>query len=70
VSGSAKVVGIQRVRVPAGSFNALVVRASLRQPGFRFGSGIRTSWFAAGKGLVKLVFRHGDGSVSTVVLLK
>ena len=70
VSGSAKVMGIQRVRVPAGSFNALVVRASLRQPGFRFGSGIRTSWFAAGKGLVKLVFRHGDGSVSTVVLLK
>ena len=29
-----------------------------------------TSWFAPGKGLVKLVFHHGDGSVSTVVLLK
>jgi len=42
----------------------------LSQPGFKFGSGTRTSWFAPGKGLVKLVFHHGDGSVSTVVLLK
>jgi hypothetical protein len=47
-----------------------VVKASMTQPGFKFGSGTRTSWFAAGKGLVKLVFRHRDGSVSTVVLLK
>ena len=31
-----------------------------------FGSGTRTSCFAPGKGLVKLVFRHRDGSVSTV----
>jgi hypothetical protein len=70
VNGSAKVVGIQKVKVPAGSFDALVVTASLSQPGFKFGSGTRTSWFVAGKGLVKLVFRHGDGSVSTVELLK
>src|SRR6266508_1012421 len=70
VNGSAKVLGIQKVKVPAGTFDALVVRASLSQPGYKFGSGTRTSWFAPGKGLVKLVFRHGDGSVSTVVLLK
>ena len=66
VNGSAR---IQKVKVPAGTY-ALVVKASMSQPGFKFGSGTRTSWFAAGKGLVKLVFRHGDGSVSTVVLLK
>ena len=70
VNGSAKVIGIQKVRVPGGTFAALVVKAALSQPGFRFGSGSRTSWFAPGKGLVKLVFRHDDGSVSTVVLLK
>jgi hypothetical protein len=70
VNGSAKVMGIQKVKVPAGTFDALVVKASISQPGFKFGSGTRTSWFVAGKGLVKLVFRHGDGSVSTVVLLK
>jgi hypothetical protein len=70
VNGSTKVIGIEKVRVPAGIFQALVVKASLSQPGFKFGSGTRTSWFAAGKGLVKLVFRHGDGSVSTVVLVK
>ena len=46
------------------------VRSTLRQKGFRFGSGTRTSWFAPGKGLVKLVFRHRDGSVSTVERLK
>jgi hypothetical protein len=63
-------MGIQKVKVPGGAFDALVVRASLSQPGFKFGSGTRTSWFAPGKGLVKLVFHHGDGSVSTVVLLK
>ena len=70
VTGSAKVIGTQKVKVPAGTFDALVVKASMTQPGFKFGSGTRTSWFAAGKGLVKLVFRHRDGSVSTVVLLK
>lgn len=70
VNGSAKVMGIQKVKVPAGTFDALVIRATLDQPGFKFGSGTRTSYFASGKGLVKLVFRHGDGSVSTVELLK
>jgi len=70
VNGSSRVLGIQKVKVPAGTFDALVVRASLSQPGFKFGSGTRTSWFVSGKGLVKLVFRHNDGSTSTVVLLK
>jgi hypothetical protein len=70
VNGSAKIIGVQKVKVPAGTFDALVVSASLSQPGFKFGSGTRTSWFVADKGLVKLVFRHGDGSVSTVQLLK
>ena len=57
------------VKVPAGSFQALVVRSTLRQASFRFGSGTRTSYFAPDVGLVKLVFRHADGSVSTAVLL-
>jgi hypothetical protein len=70
VNGSSKILGIQKVKVPAGTFDALVVSSSLSQPGFKFGSGTRTSWFAPDKGLVKLVFRHGDGSISTVVLLK
>jgi hypothetical protein len=70
VNGSSKILGVQKVKVPAGTFDALVVSSSLSQPGFKFGSGTRTSWFAPDKGLVKLVFRHGDGSVSTVVLLK
>jgi hypothetical protein len=70
VNGSARVLGVQKVKVPAGTFDALAVRSSLTQPGFRFGSGTRTTYFAAGKGLVKLVFRHGDGSVTTVDLLK
>lgn len=66
VTGSTTVVGTQSVKVPAGRFTALVVRSTLVQPGFKFGSGTRTSYFAPGKGLVKLVFRHADGSVSTV----
>ena len=70
VTGTTTVVGVQTVKVPAGRFQALVVQSTLTQPGFPFGSGTRTSWFAPGKGLVKLVFRHGDGSVSTVTLLK
>jgi hypothetical protein len=70
VNGSATILGVQKLKVPAGTFDALVVRSSLSQPGFKFGSGTRTTWFAPDKGLVKLVFRHGDGSVSTVVLLK
>ena len=70
VTGTTTIVGIQRVKVPAGTFQALVVRSTLRQAGYPFGSGTRTSYFAAGKGLVKLVFRHGDRSTSVVELLK
>jgi hypothetical protein len=70
VNGSSRIVGVQKVTVPAGTFDAVVVTSSLSQPGFRFGSGTRTMWFAPDKGLVKLVFRHGDKSVSTVQLLK
>jgi hypothetical protein len=70
VTGASRVVGVQKVTVPAGTFQALVVASTLKQPGFPFGSGTRTMWFAPGKGLVKLVFRHGDGSTSTVQLLK
>jgi hypothetical protein len=70
VNGTTRVVGLQAVTVPAGKFTALVVASSLDQLGFPFGSGTRTCWFAPGKGLVKLVFRHGDHSTSTVELLK
>lgn len=70
VNGSSRIVGVQKVTVPAGTFQALVVASTLQQPGFPFGSGTRTMWFAPGKGLVKLVFRHADRSVSTVVLTK
>jgi hypothetical protein len=70
VDGVSKVIGTRRVKTPAGRFNAVVVQSRLRQRGFRFGSGRRTMWFAAGKGLVKLVFRHADGSVSKVERLR
>lgn len=69
VNGWSRVEGFAKVRTPAGRFKALKVRSKLKQPGFPFGSGHRTSYFAAGEGLVKLVFHHHDGSVSTVVLL-
>jgi hypothetical protein len=70
VTAKSSVVGIQKVKVPAGTFQALVVRTTLKQPGFPFGTGTRTCWFAPGKGLVKLVFDHADHSVSTVELIK
>jgi len=70
VTATTRVLGVQQVKVPAGTFRALAVRTTLTQPGFPFGSGTRTSWFAPGEGLVKLVFRHADGSTSTVVLLR
>jgi hypothetical protein len=70
VTGTTKLAGIQTVTVPAGTFKALVVASTLNQKGFPFGSGTRTMWFAPGRGLVKLVFRHGDGSTSQVELLK
>src|SRR3954447_8490723 len=70
VTGTSKVLGLRKVKVPAGTFDALVVQSTLKQAGFAFGSGTRTSYFAPGKGLVKLVFRHGDRSTSTVELLK
>lgn len=69
VTGSTRVLGVQRVKVPAGTYEALAVESTLNQPGFPFGSGTRISWFAPGRGLVKLVFRHRDGSVSTVQLI-
>ena len=70
VTGTSKITGMRTVRVPAGTFSAFVVQSQLTQPGFAFGSGRRTMYFAPGKGLVKLVFRHRDGSVSTVERLR
>lgn len=65
-SGVSTILEPREVRTPAGRFLAYGVRTRLLQAGFPFGSGTRTSWFAAGEGLVKLVFRHADRSVSTV----
>jgi hypothetical protein len=70
VTGSTRVLGVQRVTVPAGTFQAIAVRTTLAQAGFPYGSGTRTSWFAPGKGLVMLEFAHRDKSVSRVELLK
>jgi hypothetical protein len=70
VTGSTKIIGVQTIRVRAGTFQALEVRSVLTQRGYRFGSGIRTMWFAPGRGLVKLVFDHRDGSRSQVQLIK
>ncbi len=67
VTGASRVLSTRRkVRTPAGTFRTTVVRSRLQQHGYRFGSGTRTSYFAAGRGLVKLVFRHRDGSRSVV----
>jgi hypothetical protein len=70
VTGRTRIIGIRKVHVPAGTFSALEVQSTLTQSGHPFGSGVRTCWFAAGRGLVKLVFKHRDGSVSVVALLK
>lgn len=70
VTGGTKVIGIRAVHVPAGTFQALELQSTLNQRGYPYGSGIRTMWFAAGRGLVKLVFKHRDGSTSLVQLLK
>jgi hypothetical protein len=70
VTGRTKIIGIRKVHVPAGTFSALEVQSTLTQRGYPFGSGVRTCWFAAGRGLVKLVFKHRDGSVSVVQLMK
>jgi hypothetical protein len=69
VNGTSRIVGVQTVKVPKGTYKALVVTSTLSQPGFKFGSGTRTMWFAPDIGLVKLTFKHGDGSVSTVQLI-
>lgn len=69
VTGTTRILGVQRIKVGKRTYQALAVQSKLTQKGFAFGSGTRTSWFVADKGLVKLVFRHGDGSVSTVQLL-
>jgi hypothetical protein len=70
VTGQSKILGFASVKTKAGKFRALTVKTTLKQSGFAFGSGSRTSYFAPGKGLVKLVFHHRDGSVSTVERLK
>jgi hypothetical protein len=70
VTGSTSVIGVRTVRVPAGNFRAIEVRSVLTQKGHPFGSGVRTMWFAPGRGLVKLLFQHRDGSTSVVQLIK
>ena len=69
VTGTTRILGLRTVKAGKKTYRALAVQSKLTQKGFKFGSGTRTSYFAADKGLVKLVFQHGDGSVSTVQLL-
>jgi hypothetical protein len=69
VTGTTRILGVHSLTVEGRTFQALEVQSTLRQPGFPFGSGTRTCWFSPDRGLVKLVFRHDDGSVSTVVLV-
>jgi hypothetical protein len=66
VLGTSTVLAPRKIKTPAGTFTAIGVRSRLTQPRFPYGSGTRTSWFAAGKGLVRLVFRHRDGSTSII----
>ena len=54
------------MRVPPGASATVAMRSRLRQDDHAFGSGTRTMYFAPGVGLVKLTFRHADGSTSTV----
>ena len=70
VTGTSTVLPARTVRTPAGKFTAIGVRSSLTQAKFPNGSGTRTSWFAAGTGLIKQTFRHRDGSTSTVQRVK
>jgi hypothetical protein len=70
VSGRSTVLGYETVATPRGRVRALRVRTTLRQAGFRYGSGVRDSWFAPDRGLVKLVLRHDDGSTSIVDRLR
>jgi hypothetical protein len=70
VTGTTTVVGVRTVTVPAGTFKALELRSTLTQVGYRFGSGVRTMWFAPARGLVKLVFQHRDGSTSVISLIR
>ncbi|MCW2999092.1 MAG: hypothetical protein JWN65_2641 [Solirubrobacterales bacterium] len=69
VTGTTTVVGDRKVKTPSGTYTALLLESKLTQKGFPFGSGVRRSWFAPGVGLVKLEFRHRDGSVSLVTRL-
>jgi hypothetical protein len=67
VTGSSAVLAPVTIKVAGRTYRGAVpVRSTLRQDGYRFGSGTRTSWFSPGVGLVKLVFRHADGSASIV----
>jgi hypothetical protein len=70
VTGTTKVIGVRRVHVPAGTFHALEIRSVLVQAGYPYGSGVRTMWLAPGRGLVKLIFKHRDGSTSVVELIR
>ncbi|MGE4427128.1 MAG: hypothetical protein AB7G37_11810 [Solirubrobacteraceae bacterium] len=70
VTGLTKVMGHTRIKVPSGTYRALHLRSTLKQAGFRYGSGTRDVYLAPRVGLVKLRFRHRDGSVSTVERLR
>jgi hypothetical protein len=73
VTSTNQYIGLQRVVVPAypHGVSAAVVRSQIAlagTPGDDYGSGVRTIWWVAGVGPVKLVFDHVDGSVTDVAL--
>lgn len=70
VTGTSTVLAPRTLHTRLGDLGVLGIRSKLSQSGYPYGSGTRTSWFAPDVGLVRLVFRHGDGSVSTVERIK
>ncbi len=78
VAGSAEVIGTQRVTVPAGTFEAVVVRSEVKNHVVSKGGTIPPidhvqrdeSWYVRGLGLVKNVTQAGAGYRADKVLVR
>lgn len=67
-TGTTTVIGYDLITVPAGTFYALHTQTQVTTDGHATRSGTKDMWFVNNVGMVKLVFAHDDGTITTVVM--
>lgn len=67
IAGAHTLENYATISVPAGTFETIHIHSTIQASSNTI-TGVRDMWFANHVGLVKLIYAHGDGSITTIEL--